>query len=107
MADMELIVMGVVTAVVPVTSTVDAIEQVGRLLAPVGLLVSEQLMLTVPVKPPDGVTVMVDVLPLVAPGARLVMFVPVTAKFAAGLRVMGTLTTALVVVPSIAVTSAV
>ena len=82
-------------------------EQVGRLLAPVGLLVSEQLMLTVPVKPPDGVTVMVDVLPLVAPGARLVMFVPVIAKFAAGLRVMGTLTTALVVVPSIAVTSAV
>src|ERR1700756_2759798 len=106
-AAVEVIVIVVVTEPVPVMLTVDGIEQVGVLVAPIGLLVSEQLMLTVPVNPPTGLTVMVEVLPVVAPGVRPVRFVPATENPAAGFRVTGTLRTWLVVLPSVAVTSAV
>ena len=50
---------------------VGARPQVVGLVAPVGELVTEQVRDTVPVKVLDGVTVMVAVLPLVAPGFTL------------------------------------
>jgi hypothetical protein len=51
----------------------------GRYWAPAGLEVTEAVSATLPVKPPAGVTVMVDVFPVVAPGAR-VTAVPLTVK---------------------------
>ena len=51
----------------------------GRYWALAGLEVTEAVSATLPVKPPAGVTVMVDVFPEVAPGAR-VTAVPLTVK---------------------------
>lgn len=45
--------------------------QVMGLLAPEGALATEQLRATVPVNPPMGATVMVEVLPVVAPASRV------------------------------------
>jgi hypothetical protein len=58
-------------AVVPLNAT-DAgfMVHVGRLVAPDGLAVTAHVKLTVPVKPAAaGVTAMVEVFPVVAPGA--------------------------------------
>jgi len=53
---------------------------VGGKFAPVGLLVTVALSVTTPVNPPEvGATVIVDVFPLVAPGAMLTP-VPLTVK---------------------------
>lgn len=57
-----------ICAVVPLMVTDDeAKPHVGGSLAPVGP-VTAQVRLTVPVNPPDGVTLIVEVFPLVAPG---------------------------------------
>ena len=50
-----------------VTLTEDGMLQVTGLAAPVGMVVTEQARLTAPVNPLAGVTVMVEVLPVVAP----------------------------------------
>lgn len=56
-----------VPAAAPLIATDAGIEQVAGLVALAGLVVTAQLRLTVPVKPPAGVTLIVEVLPLVAP----------------------------------------
>ena len=60
-----------ICAVVPLIVT-----EVGEILHVAGSVaafdVNEQLRFTMPVNPPDGVTVMVEVLPVVAPGATLI-----------------------------------
>lgn len=55
--------------------------QLGKSSAPDGLEVSAQVRATLPVNPPLGVTVMVEVLPLAAPGATETAE-PVIAKLA-------------------------
>jgi len=62
----------VVPAVVPEMLTGLVVKlRVGSCTAPVGLLVIVAMNCTLPVKPPLGVIVMVEVFPLVAPGARV------------------------------------
>ena len=57
-----------VDALVPFRlSTEDASEQVGMLTGLIMGVVTEQVRFTAPAKPPDGVSVIVDVLLLVAP----------------------------------------
>ena len=70
-----------VSAVAPVilTGVVELKLNVGGSWAPVGLDVTAAVSATLPVNPPLGVTVMVDVLPLVAPGLT-VTAEPVIAK---------------------------
>ena len=51
--------------------------------APLGLVVMAAVRTTLPVKPPFGVRVIVDVLPVVAPAAMLTG-VPVTVKLGGG-----------------------
>jgi hypothetical protein len=53
--------------------------RVGGSVTPLGLVVRAAVRVTVPVKPPVGVTVIVEVLPVVAPAAML-RGVPVTVK---------------------------
>jgi hypothetical protein len=55
----------------PVTLTGVVVPKlnVGKLTAPLGLEVMEAVSATLPVKPPAGVMAMVEVLPVVAPGA--------------------------------------
>jgi hypothetical protein len=65
----------------------------GSLLA-TGLIV--QLRAIVPVKPPDGVTVIVDVFPVMAPGESVIA-VPAMEKLGGGLMVYVALATALCV----------
>ena len=61
-----------VTALALVTLTdVGLVVQVKGLLAPAGLVVTTQLRLTAPIKPPDGVTLIVDVLPELEPAEKL------------------------------------
>jgi hypothetical protein len=62
-----LTVIVVVAAVVPVMSTDGPMLHVGKFVAPEGLLPRAHFRPTVPTKPPDGVTEIVDVLPIVAP----------------------------------------
>lgn len=47
--------------------------QVAGLAAPAGFVVKAQPRATAPVRPPDGVTVLVDVLPVVAPAATVMV----------------------------------
>jgi hypothetical protein len=56
-----------VAAVAPPMATEVGREHVAGLVAPAGLVVTAQVRLTVPIKPPDGVTLIVEVLPVVAP----------------------------------------
>ena len=76
-----LMVRVAVPAVVPVmlTGLVEPKLNVGRYSAPDGLDVIAAVSATLPVKPPVGVTVMVDVFPVVAPG-ETVTDVPMIAK---------------------------
>jgi hypothetical protein len=62
-----------------VTGVVVPKLNVGGSTAPTGLLPIVAVSATAPVKPPDGVMVMVDAFPVVAPGAT-VTAVPATAK---------------------------
>jgi hypothetical protein len=59
-----------VTAPVPVTSTVELTPHVAWLVGDVGVVVTAQVKLTLPVNPFDGVTVIVAVFPVVAPAAN-------------------------------------
>jgi hypothetical protein len=70
-----------VSAVAPVMFTVLAEPKlnVGGSTAPIGPEVTAAVRATLPVKPPAGVTVMVEAFPLVAPGAILTA-VPLTAN---------------------------
>ena len=74
----------------PVT-VADAREHVAGSLAAVGLM--EQLKLTAPVKPPEGVTVIVEVLPVLAPEETVML--PLLVRVKLGLVV--TLTVSVVV----------
>ena len=56
-----------VAAAVPLTLAVDGMLQVTGLVAPVGEVVTAQASVTEPVNPFDGVTLTVEVLPVVAP----------------------------------------
>ena len=51
----------------PLIVMLEDTEQLGRSIAPIGEFVSEHERLTAPVKPFAGVTVIVDVFPVVAP----------------------------------------
>jgi hypothetical protein len=64
---------------VTVTGVVEPKLKVGSLEAPAGLLVSVALSATEPVKPAVGVTVTIEVLPVVAPALRET-FVSLTEK---------------------------
>lgn len=70
-----------VPAAVPVmlTGVVEPKLSMGGYWAPAGLEVTEAVNTTLPVKPPAGVTVIVDVFPLVAPAATLTA-VPLSVK---------------------------
>ena len=61
------------------TGLVEPKLRVGGSTAPLGLEVTAAVSATLPVKPPDGVTVMVEVFPVVAP-AVTVTAVPVIVK---------------------------
>ena len=56
-------------AAVMLTGVVAPKLNVGSFVAPAGLVVSVAVMATLPVNPPPGVMVMVEVFPVVAPGA--------------------------------------
>jgi hypothetical protein len=77
-----------VPAVVPVilTGVVEPKLSVGRYWAPDGLEVIAAVSATLPVKPPLGVTVIVEVFPVVAPRDS-VTDVPVTVKVTVGAAV--------------------
>jgi hypothetical protein len=62
-----------VPAAVPVieTGVVEPKENVGRSCAPLGLAVKDAVNATLPVKPPLGVTVIVEVFPVTEPGTTL------------------------------------
>lgn len=70
----------IAAGVVPETATEPGIEQVGRYCAPDGVLVMAQERLTVPVKPPEEVTVMEAALLTVAPGATVMLPLLASAK---------------------------
>jgi hypothetical protein len=71
-----------VTAVPPVIADGCVAEQVGGSTAPAGLEVTEQAMTTVPVNPPPGVMVRVEVVAL--PGATAAGVVAVSARVGVG-----------------------
>ena len=80
-ADVVLTVRVVVCAVEPLMVTEAGMLHVAGSLAAVGVIA--QLRLITPVNPPEGIKVIVDVFPVVAPGATLIA-VPVMEKFAPG-----------------------
>jgi hypothetical protein len=73
------------------TGVVDPKLNVGGYCAPAGLDVRVAVNATLPVKPPLGVTVIVEVFPVVAPG-ETVTAVPLTVKL--GLTAVVTVTDA-------------
>jgi len=70
-------------APVMLTGVVAPKVKVGKFCAPAGLPVSAADNTTLPVKPPMGVTVTVELFPVVAPGIT-VTAVPLTVKLGAG-----------------------
>jgi hypothetical protein len=68
------------------TGLVEPKLKVGGYSAAVGLEVTAAVIVTLPVKPPDGVTEIVEVLPDVAPGETETA-VPVTVKLGIGVAV--------------------
>jgi hypothetical protein len=68
------------------TGVVDPKLNVGKFTAPPGLTVSAAVSATLPVKPPLGVTVIVDVLPVVAPRVTVIAPPFVSAKLAGGTK---------------------
>ena len=74
-----LMVIVVVTGLASVIATDAGMEQVGAVAA-VEDVFGAQVRFTVPVKPPAGVMVSVDVFPVVMPGAEIVTGVPETEK---------------------------
>ena len=71
-----------VTAVAPVIAGGVVTRQVGTSVAPDGVLVTAQASATAPVKPPLGVTVIVEVAGV--PGVTFVMATPLSAKLGTG-----------------------
>jgi hypothetical protein len=73
LAGVVVMVSVAVAAAVPlmVTGLVEPKLSVGRSEAPVGLAVTAALKATLPVNPATGVTAIVEVFPVVAPGARV------------------------------------
>ena len=72
-------------------------------LAAVGVIT--QLRLTVPVNPPDGVTIIVDVLPVVAPGLTLMLPLLLRANVGGTAAVTVTFTVVVrVILPEVPVT---
>ena len=65
----------------PVSDAGDMLQVAGSLAA---LVVNAQVRLTVPVNPDCGVTVMVEVLPVVAPGVAIETAVPPMVKVGGG-----------------------
>jgi hypothetical protein len=82
-----------VPAALPVmlTGLLEPKLKAGGFWAPAGLEVIDAISVTLPVKPPAGVTVMVEVFPVVAPGITVTP-TPLTAKLG------GTFTTRLCVI---------
>jgi hypothetical protein len=82
---LEAAVVAMVSVAVPaaapamLTGVVVPKLRVGRLTAPLGLEVMAAVSATLPAKPPAGAMVMVEALPVVAPGAKEAL-VPATAK---------------------------
>jgi hypothetical protein len=68
---------------VMLTGLVELKLKVGGATTPLGLVVTTAARVTLPVKPPVGVRVIVEVLPAVAPGATLTA-VPLTVKLGGG-----------------------
>jgi hypothetical protein len=96
-----------VAAVVPVMLTGDVVPKlnVGRSEAPAGLAVRAAVKVTLPVNPPLGVTVIVELLPVVAPGELMVMAPPLVRAKEAGVEVTVTVTVVVcVMVPETPVT---
>ncbi len=62
-----------------VTGVVEPKLNLGRFVAPAGLLVMAAVRATEPVKPPDGVILIMEVLPLVEPGDTVTV-VPLKLK---------------------------
>jgi hypothetical protein len=81
------------------TGLVEPKLKVGGSLAPVGLAVSAAVSATLPKKPPLGVTVIVDVLPVVAPG--LTMILPLLVRANAATTGADTVTFTVVVCTSV------
>ena len=75
---------------VMLTGVVDPKLKVGKETALAGLVASTAVRATLPVKPLLGVTVMFEVLPLVAPAVGMVTVVPVIAKPGGGMDVTKT-----------------
>jgi len=84
----ELAVVTIVRVLAPaalpvmLTGLVELKLKVGGITVPLGLVVRTAVRATLPVKPPVGVTVIVEVLPVVAPGATLTV-APPTVKLGA------------------------
>ena len=94
-----------VNAVVPVMLTEGVTLQVAGLVAPAGAVVTAQVRLTAPVKPFAGVTVIVDVLPVVAPAAIVTLPLFERAKVGGTKAVTVTFTMVVwVIAPDVAVT---
>lgn len=68
---------------VMLTGLVEPKLSVGGSTAPVGLVAMSAVSATLPVKPLAGVTVTLDVFPVVAPGVETVTAVPLTVKLGA------------------------
>src|ERR1700692_524100 len=68
-AVVEMVRLAVPAVPVILTGLVEPKLNMGRSLAPVGMDVIAAVRATLPIKPPLGVTVIVEVLPVVAPGA--------------------------------------
>jgi hypothetical protein len=91
----------------PVMLTGDVMPKlnVGGSEAPAGLVVRAAVKVTPPVKPPLGVTVIVEVLPVAAPGELMVMAPPLVRANDAGAAVTVAVTVVVcVIVPEMPVT---
>jgi hypothetical protein len=87
-----------VDAAVPLIVTEEVLsEHVGGAVGLLKAVVTAQLRVTVPVNPPAGVTVIVDVFPLVAPGATVIP--PLLLRAKPALDASSTVTTADPVAP--------
>jgi hypothetical protein len=102
-AAVEFTVSVAVAAEAPVMLTLDGTLQVGGSLGLVIVVVTAQVRLTAAANPPAGVTVIVEVSPLVAPGAmlRLPLLESANAGFPAG-AVTVTFTVVLAVIVPVA-----
>ena len=104
--DVVVTVTVAVTAVALTTLTELVTPQVAGLTAPDGMVVTAQLRLTMPVNPPLGVTLMVDVLPEVAPAAMEMLPLLPSVKLGGGTKAVTVMPTTVVCVmaPEVLVT---